>query len=92
MRRAWLVRANLYRAGLRNACLTRATLYEADLRGAELLGADLQQADLEDAIADLTTWWPEGFDPVAAKVRMVDLAAAICEGAISLALISRASA
>ena len=34
---------------------------------------DLQQADLEDAIADLTTWWPEGFDPVAAKVRMVGL-------------------
>jgi uncharacterized protein YjbI with pentapeptide repeats len=34
---------------------------------------DLQQADLVDAIADLTTWWPEGFDPVAARVRMVGL-------------------
>jgi uncharacterized protein YjbI with pentapeptide repeats len=34
---------------------------------------DLQQADLEDAIADLTTWWPEGFDPAAAGVRMVGL-------------------
>jgi hypothetical protein len=33
----------------------------------------LQQADLRDAVADLTTWWPEGFDPVAAKVRMVSL-------------------
>ena len=73
LRRAWLVRANLRRAGLRDACLTRASLYGADLRGAELLGVDLQQADLRDAVADLTTWWPEGFDPVAAKVRMVSL-------------------
>jgi hypothetical protein len=34
---------------------------------------DLQNADLEDAVADVTTWWPQGFDPAAAKVRMVGL-------------------
>jgi hypothetical protein len=73
LRRAWLVRADLRRVGLRNACLTRASLHGADLRGAELVGVDLQQADVVDAVADLTTWWPEGFDPVAAKVRMVGL-------------------
>lgn len=73
LRRAWLVCANLRRVGLRNACLTRASLHGADLRGAELWGVDLQEADLTAAIADLTTRWPEGFDPEAAGVRTVGL-------------------
>jgi uncharacterized protein YjbI with pentapeptide repeats len=73
LRRAWLVDTNLRRVGLRNARLTRASLHDADLRGAELLGVDLREADLEGAIADLTTWWPDGFDPVAAGVRTVGL-------------------
>jgi hypothetical protein len=92
LRRAWLVDANLKRVGLRNACLTRASLHGADLRGAELVGVDLQQADLEDALADLTTWWPEGFDPVAAKVRMVGLEGSDLRDATSPGLISPGSA
>jgi hypothetical protein len=73
LRRAWLASANLRRVGLRSACLIRASLHGADLRGAELWGVDFQQADLTAAIADLTTRWPEGFDPEAAGVRTVGL-------------------
>jgi hypothetical protein len=44
-------------------CLTNA----ADFRGADLRGADLEQAR-----ADLDTYWPDGFDPVAAGVTFPD--------------------
>jgi hypothetical protein len=73
LRRAWLSGANLRRVGLRGASLARASLDGADLHGAELRGVDFREANLEGAIADLTTWWPEGFDSVAAGVRMVGL-------------------
>ncbi len=54
-----------------------ADLARADLRGAKLAGTDLRQAnlrlaDLEGAKADENTFWPEGFDPVAAGVIFED--------------------
>ncbi len=65
--------ANLERAILRWADLTGANLIGADLRQADLSAADLTQADLTGAEAiwgygKHVTYWPEGFDPVAAGV------------------------
>jgi Pentapeptide repeats (8 copies) len=69
LRRAALNGANLQRARLRGASLAKAWLFKADLRGADLRQADLRGAALREAIADLTTWWPdEQFDPTAAGV------------------------
>lgn len=73
LRRAWLSGANLRRFGLRNAKLERASLDGADLRGAELRGTNVNEANIVGAIADVTTWWPENFDPVAAGVRLIPL-------------------
>lgn len=49
------------------------SLAECDLRNARLYGADFSGAELdgcrlEDAVADPTTRWPQGFDPPAAGV------------------------
>jgi len=44
-------------------------MFKADLRGADLREADLGGAGLRQAIADLTTWWPdEHYDPKAAGI------------------------
>lgn len=72
LRRADLNASNLVRVRLKDACLRHAGLIGADLRGADLLGADLQGAHLFNARADPTTWWPDGFDPLAAGVRVSD--------------------
>jgi Pentapeptide repeats (8 copies) len=47
-------------------------LTDADATGTvDFREADLRDADLREAIADLTTWWPdEDFDPIAAGVRV----------------------
>jgi hypothetical protein len=71
LRRAALVGANLQRARLRGASLARAALFKTDLRGVDLREVDLCDANLREAIADLTTWWPDArFDPKAAGVRV----------------------
>ena len=36
------------------------------LTGADLCGLDLSEAKLSKAYYNKATWWPEGFDPVAA--------------------------
>jgi Pentapeptide repeats (8 copies) len=63
-----LMGAHLWRVRLRGANLAGANLHKADLRGVDLEGAVLDEADLRDAVADATTWWPSGFEPVAAGV------------------------
>lgn len=69
LRRGNLAGANLQRAALRGAGLARAWMLKADLRGADLRDADLRHAKLREAIADLTTWWPDGnFDPEVAGI------------------------
>jgi uncharacterized protein YjbI with pentapeptide repeats len=71
LRRSTLVGSNLWRARFRGASLAKAWLFKADLRGVDLSEADLHRANLREAIADLTTWWPdEDFDPNAAGVRV----------------------
>jgi uncharacterized protein YjbI with pentapeptide repeats len=45
-------------------------MFRADLCGVDLRETDLCDAGLREAIADLITWWPEGFDPEAAGVRV----------------------
>ena len=63
--------AHLTGADLTGAHLTGADLTGADLTGANLTGANLTGAELSRALADSDTSWPEGFDPVAAEVRML---------------------
>lgn len=68
--------ASLRSADLTAARLDRARLIETDLRGADLRGAvlhssiGLASAHLDGAIADRTTSWPPGFDPLRAGVRL----------------------
>jgi hypothetical protein len=69
LRRCALPGANLQRARLRGASLAKASLFKADLRGADLRETDLCDTVLRQAIADLTTWWPDEYpDPEAAGV------------------------
>jgi hypothetical protein len=70
LRRAYLSGANLQRARLGGASLARAWMFRTDFRGVDLRDADLRDALLRGAIADLTTWWPEDFDPQAAGVHV----------------------
>jgi hypothetical protein len=70
LRRVRLPGLNLWRIRFRGASLARAWLAKADLRGVDFREADLRGAILSEAIADLTTWWPKGFDPKAAGVRI----------------------
>lgn len=82
LRRAELGSADLRRTRLRDCLLCRTGLQGVDLRGADLGRADLTGANLSGARADLLTWWPDGFDPVAAGVRVdTDLAGADLRGA-----------
>jgi uncharacterized protein YjbI with pentapeptide repeats len=79
--------ADLQRAILIDADLRDASIFDADLRGAMLDGADLQAAQLSDsdlreaslrganltgAFATTGTRWPDGFDPNAAGVIILD--------------------
>jgi hypothetical protein len=91
LRRAALGNAGLRqlharRADLRQVDLRCADLEGADLRGAQLDGARLHGANLtraqlegtvlEGALADATTRWPEGVDPVDAGVVVTGTVAA----------------
>lgn len=82
-----LIEANLSGANLSGADLHEAILWNADLSGADLSRADLRRsslsradwsrADLSGAKLRLATYsadtqWPEGFDPIAAEVILVD--------------------
>ncbi len=60
---------DLFNALLDKADLSKANLKKADLRLARLTDARLDGADLTDAIYDLNTMWPKGFDPVKAGAR-----------------------
>jgi hypothetical protein len=72
LRRAALVGANLQRVRLRSASLARAWMFRADLRGVDLRGSDLRETNLRDALADLTTWWPDDhFDPNARYIHVL---------------------
>jgi hypothetical protein len=55
---------------VREASLAKAWLFKADLRGVDFRKTDLRDANLREATADLTTWWPEDFNPAAAGVRV----------------------
>jgi Pentapeptide repeats (8 copies) len=70
LRRSSLPGLNLWRVRFREASLAKAWLFKADLRGVDFRKTDLRDANLREATADLTTWWPEDFDPVAAGVRV----------------------
>jgi Pentapeptide repeats (8 copies) len=71
LRRGALMGADLQRARLRGASLAKAWMFKADLRGADLRDADLRGAALREAIADLTTWWPdEHYDPKTAGIHV----------------------
>jgi hypothetical protein len=71
LRRGALMGADLQRARLRRASLAKAWMFKADLRGADLRDADLRGAALREAIADLTTWWPdEHYDPKTAGIHV----------------------
>lgn len=72
---AILIGAQLQDAKLDGAQLQGAILSSAWLNGAMLWNAQLQHANLEDANADNTTGWPEGWDRErarAARVHFVD--------------------
>ena len=77
LRRANLRGANPHLANFYMAYLERADLSGANLSGAYLTGTfnsmgklvpGLYGANLNRTVADRNTWWPEGFDPVAAGV------------------------
>jgi len=58
LQRTNLSGANLCGSDLRGACLRAATLY-----GADLSHALLERVTLTDAVYDVATQWPQGFDP-----------------------------
>jgi hypothetical protein len=63
---AFLRRVSFRRAWLISADLTGSNLCDADFRQADLTGANLTDADLTNALYDVYTQWPDGFDPSAA--------------------------
>jgi hypothetical protein len=64
--------ANLRAVDLRDANLERARFTHAYLCGADFTGCNLNGADLKGAWYDLTTRWPEGFDPKAVGAKSVE--------------------
>lgn len=71
LRRADLNGANLSPARLRGSSLAKAWLHKTDFRGADLRDTNLHGASLREAVADITTWWPdEDFDPAAEGVHL----------------------
>jgi Pentapeptide repeats (8 copies) len=74
---AILENANLVNAQLNSATLNKAHLRGARLEGADLRGASFSEADLtavsfKGARANSKTIWPEGFDPTAAGVLILN--------------------
>ena len=65
-------RADLEGADLEGANLSGANLKGVYLGGVNLEGAVLDRVDLAGAKAKKSTVWPEGFDPVAARVIFED--------------------
>lgn len=63
--------ANIRAADLRDANLERARFTHAYLCGADFTGCNLSGADFKGAWYDLTTRWPDGFDPKAAGAKSV---------------------
>ncbi|MCK5522901.1 MAG: pentapeptide repeat-containing protein [Thiomargarita sp.] len=55
--------ANLYKSDMTNANITGAIFKGAHLEGALLLCQQLDKARLNGAFYDVSTVWPEGFDP-----------------------------
>lgn len=72
LREADFTGANLRGAELREANLERARFAGAYLCGADFTGCNLKDADFKGAWYDLTTRWPEGFDPKAAGAKSVE--------------------
>lgn len=64
-----LENARLWRVRLHGANLAQANLCGADVRGTDLEETVVDGTDFEGALADETTWWPAGFDPLSAGVR-----------------------
>lgn len=72
LREADFTGANLRGAELREANLEHAKLTGAYLCGADFTGCNLKDADLKGAWYDLTTRWPDGFDPKGAGAKSVE--------------------
>jgi hypothetical protein len=64
--------AGLMGANLSGASLVAAKLNSANLSGADLFNTDLSGADLTDAVYNVATRWPEGFDPVQAGAALAE--------------------
>ena len=67
-----LLVSNLSGTKLSGANLSGANLIRSDLSGANLSGANLSGANLSGVIANSNTKFPNGFDAVAAGVRILD--------------------
>lgn len=64
--------ANLHQSILINAKLTNALLINADLRGVNLEKTDLINANLTNACYDNFSKFPAQFDPIKAKMRLIN--------------------
>ncbi len=64
--------ADLTNADLTNADLTNAILTNADLTNADLTNADLTNADLWFATFNKETVFPDGFDPIARGMKLIE--------------------
>ena len=69
---AILTNAKLWYADLTNADLTNAILTNADLTNADLTNADLTNADLWYATFNKETVFPDGFDPIARGMKLIE--------------------
>jgi len=63
---------NLHKTNLDQAILTQSSLVNTNLTGATLKKTDLTNADLTNACYDVFTRLPDNFDPIKAKMRMID--------------------
>lgn len=70
MRSGQFARADFTGANLLGAKVGYARFDRAILIGADMRAIELELASLRDAIADATTLWPDGFDPVKHGVRI----------------------
>jgi len=64
--------ANLHQTNLNQAILTQSSLVNTNLTGANLSKTELTNADLTNACYDVFTLFPDNFDPIKAKMRMID--------------------
>ncbi|MEG3436142.1 pentapeptide repeat-containing protein [Pannus brasiliensis CCIBt3594] len=70
--RAILEHANLHASILKDACLQEARLEHANLRETWLAGADLERANLAGAFYDDRTRFSDDFDPITARMLLID--------------------